>query len=297
MILNHKSRARIGLTGAKGVLGRTLQSEWTDAEWIIFQGDVRDLAALKNWYESVGILDGMFHFAAVVPTHKIVSEPLLGLKSNVEGTLNLLEVLRVNLVEHKRQPWFFFASTSHVYKSNDLPLSEDAALEPMSLYGLTKLQAEEWVRVYSKEFGLKSCIGRIFSYTSSLQPESYFIPSLIKKVIAAEKGAKLEIPGLHGTRDFLDAKSIVQTVGRLFEQKAEGVFNIGSGKPQRLLDMANEVCRVLKREDVQIVPLEKGTAHLNANTTKLNAIGIKPEFDLKRLIEDVCETQLKLPKN
>ena len=274
-------RERIGLTGARGVLGRSLQRDCPDVEWVLFPGDIRELPMVKKWLTEAGPLDGVVHLAAIVPTVKVEANPAEAIRANVEGTVNILDAAR-GLVS---QPWVFLASSSHVYASSAEPLSEDSLLSPVSLYGLTKRQAEDWALTYQQKFNLPVCVGRIFSFSSPWQDGSYFIPGLIRKISEAPRGAKLEIFGLHGTRDFLSTEQISAVIKFLFTKRAAGIFNIGSGQSVRLLDVALEVQRRLGRDDVQIIPLEKGTAHLNAKVDKLKGLGLQSHFDLAAFLD------------
>ncbi|MGZ3698295.1 MAG: NAD-dependent epimerase/dehydratase family protein [Bdellovibrionota bacterium] len=274
---------KVGITGSRGVLGRSLLASWTEVEWRAFEGDLRQPGDIRGWLETTGPLDAIIHLAAMVPTQKVEADPLGAFQTNVAGTCQLLEALR--LMPPEKRPWLFYASTSHVYRSSDLPLTENSPCEPITLYGRTKLQAEEWCRIYGEKYGLGVCMGRIFSYTSPLQAQSYFIPATIKKIREAPRGATLEIPGLLGSRDFLTTKEISRVIRELYVSGARGVFNIGSGHGQSLLEVAEALRVRLNREDVKIVPLEQGTSHLIADVSKLNSAGIRASCSLDGLFE------------
>ena len=227
------SPRKIGLTGATGVLGRTLKLAYPEIQWENFTGNLRNFNEVKEWYFSLSNLDGIVHLAALVPTHLVESEPLKALQVNVNGTVHLLESIRLRHIK-TMPPWVFFASSSHVYGSDDQPLSEDSALHPISLYGMTKLQAESWVLEYQRKYGIPICTGRIFSYSSPLQPPSFFIPSLIHQISRCPINGKLEFMGLQGTRDFLTAEAVAQGINDLFQRRATGIFNLASGKKLKL---------------------------------------------------------------
>jgi len=276
---------RIGLTGARGVLGRSLQRDWPQPGWQPFPGDVRSVPALSDWLAQSGPLAGVIHCAAMVPTARVQSQPLDAFQVNAGGTCNLLEAVR--RLPREQQPWLFCASSSHVYASSVTALREDAPLRPVSLYGLTKLQGEQCATAYQEHFQLRVCVGRIFSFSSPLQAESYFIPALVRKIFTAPRGAVLRIPGLQGTRDFLTTAEIGRAIRLLFEQRASGVFNIASGRSVRLLDVALAIRRRLNREDVQIEAPDEGTVHLNADIEKLRQAGITPHLDFDALLDGI----------
>ena len=276
---------RLGATGLSGVLGRNLKARLSGVEWVSFTGDVGDPAALASWYAGAGRLDGLFHLAAIVPLRQVESDLPRALRTNVEGTCNVLEAVVRAKGEGLRRPWLFFASTSHVYESSAGPLSETSALGPANAYGRTKLQAEDWANFYARRHGLDLCIGRIFSYSTPEQPESYFVPAMIRKLSDAPRGAKLEIPGIHGTRDFLTPELICRAFESFLEKKAVGVYNIGTGRALKLREIIDAIQTRLGREDLVIAPRDEGTLHLCADVSKLRGLGVELRFDLAALIE------------
>ncbi len=277
--------ARIGLTGASGIMGQTLRKNFPSVEWLPFEAEILNSADIKKWIKDSGSFDAVIHLAAIVPTHLVDADPARALKVNVEGTVNLLECLRE--AYSSNYPWIFLASTGHVYASSDRPLTEVAPLAPISLYGLTKLQAEEWAGEYQRRFKQLICVGRIFSSSSPLHPETYFIPAMIRKISQAGRGAVLEVHGLKGTRDFQTADQVSQAIHFLFEKKATGIFNIASGASIRLVDLVARIQKRLGREDVKVVALDRDTSHLNADVEKMKKLGFAPCADLDALLDQV----------
>lgn len=274
---------RLGATGLNGVLGRSLRARLSGAEWVSFEGDVGDPAAVAKWYAGAGPLDGLFHLAAVVPLRQVEADVPRALRTNVEGTCNVLDAV-VKAGKGRPRPWLFLASTSHVYRSGSGPLAETAPLGPSNAYGRTKLQAEEWADFYARRDGLDLCVGRIFSYSAPEQPESYFVPAIIRRVADAPRGARLEIPGILGTRDFLTPELITRAFAAFLDKKAVGVYNIGTGDALKLSDMVEAIRTRLGRRDLTVVPLDEGTVHLRADVSKLRALGVELKFDLDALL-------------
>ena len=121
--------------------------------------------------------------------------------------------------------WFFFASTSHVYKSSKKPIKENFPKTPISYYGQTKLISEKYIQKNLTNY----CIGRIFS-TSNKKPEkNYLVPDLKDKVKKAKK--EIILKNLNHYRDFISKEDITKIIYKLLEKKFIGVINIGSGRP------------------------------------------------------------------
>lgn len=279
------SGIRLGATGLSGVLGRNLKARLSEVEWVPFTGDVGDPAAVASWYAGAGRLDGIFHLAAVVLLRQVEADLPRAVRTNVEGICNVLDAVVKAEGGGRRRPWLFLASTSHVYQSSAGLLSETSALGPANAYGRTKLQAEEWANVYAQRHGLDLCIGRIFSYSAPEQPDGYFVPAIIRKLADAPRGARLEIPGINGTRDFLTPELICRAFKAFLEKKAVGVYNIGTGNAVKLLDIVGAVQARLGRGDLIIAPRDEGTVHLRADVSRLRGLGVELRFDLAALIE------------
>lgn len=282
---------RLGITGHRGVLGTCLQRDLPNVEWVKFQGDIRNYEEVRKWVRDSLPLDGVIHLAAMVPVSKVEAQPQGAFQTNVGGACHILEAVR-----ESSQPgescWVFLGSTSHVYASSDLALSEESKIKPISLYGFTKWQADELGLMYAEKYDMNICIGRIFSYSSALQPSSYFIPALIEKIRRAPKNGRLDVPGLKGGRDFLSTRQISEAIELLREKNAVGVYNIATGVPTKLLDVAFSIRRKLNREDVTINPLETGTANLYGDATRLARLGLKLQPEIDFLVDEVLAAQV-----
>jgi nucleoside-diphosphate-sugar epimerase len=271
----------IALTGSSGVVGTRLQEYFKNAQFFCFDGDIRNEQAVKKFCRESAGCDAIIHLAAIVPKQAVDSDPIEAFDVNVRGTLNVLEGLRQL---RSYAPWMFYASSSHVYASSPMPMKEDGLLEPFTLYGLTKLQGEQWCNTYSKEFGVKVCIGRLFSFSDSLQPNLYFIPAMIHKIKNAERNSTVEIPGVNGERDFLSVPQICKSIEFLCSKKYEGIVNIGTGTGSHLLAIVKRIAELLGRHDLNISAInDKATYHV-ADVTLLKSINMALENEIDELL-------------
>ena len=262
----------IALTGSTGVVGTRLQEYFGDAEFFVFNGDIRDEQAVKKFCREAAACDAIIHLAARVPKQVVDSDPLEAFDVNVRGTLNVLEGLRQL---RSYAPWMFYASSSHVYASSPAPMREDGLLEPFTLYGLTKLQGEQWCSAYAREFGLKVCVGRLFSFSDSLQPNLYFIPAMIHKIQNAEKNSIIELSGVNGERDFLTVSQICHSIERLCAKKFEGVVNVGTGTGSHLLTIVQKIADLVGRDDLVIKAKNDAPTFHVADNTLLKSVGVE----------------------
>ena len=257
---------RIGLTGARGILGRIAvkQLRTKGHEVISYSGDVCDLPALQCWAEEAKA-DAVLHFAAVVPTQIVQADPAHAFRVNVGGTANLVTALAAC----GRKPWLFYASSSHVYRPQAEPLREDSLVSPINPYGLSKRMGEQVVESSSGPAGLPWCIGRIFSFFHPEQTGSFLYPALRRRFETEDLTQPFPLHGMDDVRDLSLADDLVAAIVDLAERKASGIVNIGSGRGTRIADLVQSWAP----RPLRIVPASNGTpTSLVADTTRIRQI-------------------------
>lgn len=274
----------IALTGSSGVIGTRLQEYFKDAQFFVFDGDIRDDQAVKKFCRESAACDAFIHLAALVPKQAVDSDPIEAFDVNVRGTLNVLEGLRQL---RSYAPWMFYASSSHVYASSPTPMKENGLLEPFTLYGLTKLQGEQWCNAYAREFGIKVCTGRLFSFSDSLQPNLYFIPAMIHKIKNAERNSIVEISGVNGERDFLTVPQICKSIEFLCTKKYEGIVNVGTGNGSHLLTIVKRIAELLGRHDLTITAKNDIPTFHVADVTLLKSMGVALENEIDSILVEM----------
>ena len=173
--------------------------------------------------------------------------------------------------------WFFFASTSHVYRSSKKPIKENFTKVPISYYGKTKLISEKYIQKNLKNY----CIGRIFSTSNKNQRKNYLIPDLKDKIKKVRK--KIVLNNLNHYRDFISMRNISNVIHVLLEKNFIGVINIGSGKSIYLKDIAKIILKKYKKEG--IFKDNKKKTYLIANIKKLKKITkLKFHTNIKKMI-------------
>ena len=131
---------KIGITGGSGLIGKILTRilKKRKIKFSCYKGDVRNFKDIKKWLNSNKDIKIVYHLAAIVPTIKVIKDKKESINVNYKGTINLYK----SIAELNKDIWFFFASTSHVYKPQDKPLKEKDSIKPTSFYGTTKFMAE-----------------------------------------------------------------------------------------------------------------------------------------------------------
>lgn len=216
---------------------------------------------VERFLNSLPKFETIFHLAALVPVEEVNQNPSKAFLVNVGGTLNLLSSLK------NRTPKIVFASSSHVYGSKNGPLSECDPSNPISLYGRTKLIAEDLVQSMSNALGLDFLIARIFSMHDENQTGSFLRPNLERRFKDAESETPFTLEGGNSKRDFTSAKEVANLLVKLAWSDAQGVVNVASGKPQTVAEFAQS----LSPRKLNIIPSGE-TNNLYANTTRLEEL-------------------------
>jgi len=165
------------------------------------------------------------------------------LERNVAATQRLLEALSERSVER-----FVFASSSSVYGSVDEgPVKEDSRLRPASPYGLSKLAAEELVRLYARERGAPATILRYFTvYGPRQRPDM----ALSRFISAALRGESLRVFGDGSQmREMTYVSDVVDATVAALEAPPGGAYNVGGGARVTVNELVDHVRRAL---DIQI---------------------------------------------
>lgn len=271
----------IGITGGSGVLGKCLIDVMNRKKihnYNLFEGDITKKSEVKFWIDKNKDFDAIIHLAALVPLSIVSSNLTESWKVNVLGSLYLIETLR----EADRKIKFLYASTSHVYKKSIKTLKEKSKVEPINFYGLSKLHAEQILKLLSENSKIELIIARIFSFTSIYQKPPFFIPTLINKIATAPQDGIVQMGSLDAYRDFLDGHDVANALLLLLRNNVNGVFNICSNKPYYLRDIFLKAIKLLNRSDVILKEMQPSKEHhyrLVGDNSRLNSLGFRPNLN------------------
>ena len=268
-------KSLIGVTGCSGSLGKILLRIGKKNNFVCFTGDIRNRDHVRNWIKKNN-LKAVIHLAAIVPIKDVNSNKKKAKDVNFLGTKNIIDIVKESKVE-----WFFFSSTSHVYKSSFTKISERSKKKPISFYGKTKLLAENYIVYHLNKSNIRYCIGRIFSTSNKDQKKNYLVPDLKKRIKKAKK--KVTLKNLNHYRDFISMQEISKIILALYKKKYQGIVNIGRGQGVHLKDIAKIICLKYKKR-FQFEDNER-PSYLIANNSKLKRyFKFKKNIKLEKLI-------------
>jgi len=265
-----------------------------ERNFCLVEGDVRSKADLRKALKNV---DFVFHLAAIVNVPLSIEKPLLVNEVNVNGTLNVLEEsLRADV---KR---LVYASSCAVYGDPvRVPVDEEHPTRPLSPYGVSKLVAEHYCRVFYEVYGLETVCLRFFNIYGPRQSSGSYA-GVISQFINSLRHGKPPIIFGNGkqTRDFVHVEDIVDAC--LLSLNSKGCvgesINIGSGVETSVNDLA-EILIELFDSDVKPKYAQPRAGDIKRSCASLNKaerlLGYQPKISLreglKRLVkcDVVCE--------
>ena len=218
----------------------------------VYNGDFSDVDLLEDIIKKYKI-NGVIHFAARSLVGESMDDPLKYYKNNVAKTILLLEFLKKSGINH-----FVFSSSAAVYGIPDkTPIDEMSPLNPINVYGSTKLAIENILGNMDRAYGFKYISLRYFNAAGAHKtgligedhnPETHLIPKVLKSVAIGENKAVVfgnDYPTGDGTaiRDYIhvDDLSYAHVLSLKYlienEKSKSAVFNLGCEKGYSVLDI------------------------------------------------------------
>ena len=193
--------------------------------------------------------DYIFHQAAQTEVTTSMNNPMLDCDINLMGLINLLNV-SVKLDIKK----FLMPSSAAVYGNlTTLPLNETMTGNPSSFYGLTKLTAEHYLRIYHESYGLQYICYRysnVFGPRQGNGGEGGVI-SIFSKAISQDDSIVIYGDG-EQTRDFIYVDDVVEANILGMQSQFNGIYNVSTGIPSSINLLVDEF-RSISHKDIDIV--------------------------------------------
>ena len=255
--------SRILVTGIEGFVGGHLARHlsalghtvvglhWADAQPGIpaelHRGDIGDFDGTRALLEATRP-EGIIHLAGISSVALSESHQLKTYEVNTMGTLKLLEAVRRLGLPCR----VILISSADVYGRSNVgrPLGEDAPLQPLSPYALSRVMACEAGKFYHRAFGLDIVILRPFSHTGPGQTAAFVFPKVARAIVQIERGAAepvIEMGNLEVRRDYTDVRDIVRAYALALEHCAGGeTYNVTSGKPVSIKEGVDYLCSLAR---------------------------------------------------
>jgi UDP-glucose 4-epimerase len=260
--------------------------------------DLRDRAQIST--AVAGGFDGVLHFAALALVAESVSHPERYYRTNVTGTLNLLEAMRDASV-----PRLVFSSTCAVYgQPDEVPIREDAPPRPANAYGASKLAVDGMIGDFCLAHGLGAVSLRYFNVAGASgdagedhEPETHLIPNVLRT--AQGRNPQVEIfgtdyPTPDGTaiRDYIHITDLSAAHLLALDAATAGehrIYNLGTGNGYSVREVI-DAARQVTGAEIPVVERDRRPGdppRLVAGAEKIRSeLGWRPESDLTQMVAD-----------
>ncbi|MBI4369360.1 MAG: SDR family NAD(P)-dependent oxidoreductase [Elusimicrobia bacterium] len=245
----------------------------------VVSGDVTDRDSVRSGMEGA---DVVFHLAALIAIPYSYHAPASYVRTNVEGTLNILQAARELGVKR-----LVHTSTSEVYGTAQyVPIDEKHPLQGQSPYSASKIGADKMAEAFHMSFGLPVVIVRPFNTFGPRQSQRAIVPTIMAQCLS---GGPLKLGNMTPMRDlnfvlntvdgFLAAATSSEALGK--------TVNLGSGAEISVHDLAQKIARLagvsvkIEQERERIRPKGSEVERLLAdNKLAQELLGWKPRVSL-----------------
>ena len=217
----------------------------------------------------------VIHFAAESHVDRSIKGPRVFVRSNIEGTFNLLEAFRLHCNDDNDV--FHHVSTDEVYGSlgDDGAFTEESPYDPSSPYSASKAAADHLVRAYARTYGVRARITNCSNNYGPLQFPEKLIPLTILNALERKP---LPVYGAgRNVRDWLYVTDHCDAIWTVLERGSDGgIYNVGGGSERRNIDVVKLICSLIAEET---------GAQLNELLDLIKFVEDRPGHDLRYAID------------
>ena len=206
----------------------------------VILGDIRDYDSINKAARGC---KSVMHLAALVGIPYSYFSPAAYVKTNIEGTYNLLEASKNNRVNN-----VIITSTSEVYGTpKKIPIKENHQINSQSPYAASKVAADQLALSYFKSYDLPIKIIRPFNTYGPRQSNRAIIPSIISQCLFNKSG-NLYLGNLAPTRDLNYVEDICDAFFEIYKTKKTigEIINVGSNHNLSVKNLAEEIQKIMK---------------------------------------------------
>ena len=294
------------ITGGAGFIGSNLADQLVKLNHKVIvldnlsTGRVSNLKKIKEKIEFVNVdisdkknslqkyfndIDWVFHLAGKADLLPSIANPSQYFYTNVEGTLNVLEVSRKANIKK-----FIYAASASCYGiPTKFPTKENALLDPKNPYALTKLLGEQLTLHWSNLYGMPNLSLRFFNVYGPRSTKTGAYGSVFNIFLAQKLASKpLTIVGDgNQTRDFIHVNDVIDAMLQAAKQKKTAeIYNVGSGQETSI----NSIANIIGGEKVTVTKRPGETDRSLADISKIKAeLNWKPTITLDKGIQMLLE--------
>ncbi|WP_375325914.1 dTDP-glucose 4,6-dehydratase [Flagellimonas sp. GZD32] len=224
-----------------------LQDVEVASNYTFLKGDITDSEFIDQLFKKLKF-DAVIHLAAESHVDRSIVDPLAFVKTNIFGTVNLLNA---SLVLTKENPNFLFyhISTDEVFGAlgDTGHFTETTPYSPNSPYSASKASSDHFVRAYGETYGLSYIISNCSNNYGPNQFPEKLIPLFINNII---ENSPLPIYGDGNyTRDWLFVEDHAKAIDLVFHKgEKQETYNIGGFNEWKNIDLTHLLCRLMDKK-------------------------------------------------
>lgn len=266
-----------------------------DIEFLM--GDIRDYDFVKSSLENC---ENVIHLAALIGIPYSYLSPLAYLKTNIEGTYNILQATK----ELDNFKDIIITSSSEVYGSGEVfPMNEKHSLNAQSPYSATKISADSISLSFFRSFDLPITILRPFNNYGPRQSNRAIIPTIISQFLNDKNF--IEIGNKNTIRDFTYVTDTAKAYFAMLGRKNHGeIFNISFGKEISIDELINKISSItkitkeIKQSNIRVRPIKSEVNRLLGDSNKFRALtNWSPLINLEEGLSNTIEWIKNSEKN
>ena len=248
----------------------------------VIEGDIINSLDIQDASKNHDIV---IHLAAKISVSESIDNPSEVFQVNVNGTKNVFASCEKNHVKK-----LIAASSAAVYGegNQDVNLTEETKMNPISPYGESKVMMEEIIRQWKSSYNFNYVILRFFNIYGIGQSSEYagVITKCLEK-IKQKKPIEIFGDGLQ-TRDFVAIEDVINAIYNAMQSSNSGTYNIASGKTITINELVNKmILSSRKKLEIKHIRAKKGEirySHADISKAK-KEIGFSPKINLDRIKE------------
>jgi len=212
------------------------------------KGDITDEDFINDLFKRYDF-DGVIHLAAESHVDRSITDPLSFIKTNIVGTVNLLNAARNSWKDNFENKLFYHISTDEVYGSLGKTglFTEDTSYDPRSPYSASKASSDHLVRAYFHTYGMPVVISNCSNNYGPNQFPEKLIPLVINNI---KKMKPIPVYGKgDNIRDWLYVVDHARAIDVIFSEGKHGdTYNIGGINEWTNIDLIRVMCSVMDRK-------------------------------------------------
>lgn len=272
----------------------------------IFYGDLNDYSSLQKLFKTYKP-DFIFHLAAQSFPKTSFEIPIETLQTNIIGTANILENIRILKQNEDYDPVVHICSSSEVYgrAKTGIKLNEETPFHGASPYSISKIGTDYLGRFYAEAYGIRTFVTRMGTHSGPRRSDVFFESTVAKQIALIEAGYQepvIKVGNLSSVRTFQDCRDAIRAYYLLSLESQKGkipkgeAFNIAGEEAfelPKIIEILLEFSSMgegikVEIDEARLRPIDADYQMFD-NTKIKSFIDWKPQIPVRDMLKDLLE--------